>query len=99
MSLAELCDMGGNYISQIEMGRRLPSFETIEKIAKALKIPPSHLFIDENATEIVEDMPLTKDYLGKMPAKVKKEIITRLLVSIKSDIISILDPKKYDYPS
>ena len=81
------------------MGRRLPSFETIERIAKALKIPPGCLFIDENATEIVEDMPLTKDYLEKMPAKVKKEIITRLLVSIKSDIISILDPKKYDYPS
>ena len=95
MTLAELCDMGGNYIGQIEMGRRIPSFEKIEKIAKALGIPAGSLFIDESAEEISEKRPNTREYLQKMPAKVKKELISRLLASIKADITESLDSKGY----
>jgi transcriptional regulator with XRE-family HTH domain len=39
MTLSEKCDTTSNYIGQIEMGRRIPSFEKIEKIAAALEIP------------------------------------------------------------
>jgi transcriptional regulator with XRE-family HTH domain len=38
MTLAAMCDTSGNYISEIEMGRRIPSFEKIEKMASALQI-------------------------------------------------------------
>jgi len=101
MGLSEKCDTTSNYIGQIEMGRRIPSFEKIEKIAAALKIPPSLFFIAENPLGITENVeeggerkPETKDYLRKMPAHVKKELISRLLALIKTDISESLDPKK-----
>jgi len=86
MALSELCDMGGNYIGQIEMGRRIPSFEKIEKIAAALEIPSHELFVHETAPK-KEEKPLgTRDFLRKMPAPVKKDLIARLLAAIKKDI-------------
>ena len=94
MTLSGLCNMAGNYIGQIEMGRRIPSFDKIEKIAKVLKIPPGWLFMDEGA-EATDEENKTKDYLEKMPAHVKKEIITRLLLSIKADVTASLDSGKY----
>ena len=95
MTLSEMCDTTSNYIGQIEMGRRIPSFEKIEKIAKALKIPPGRLFVDESAEEKGEEKLGAKEYLQKMPASVKKELISRLLASIKADIAASLDSRKY----
>jgi transcriptional regulator with XRE-family HTH domain len=95
MALSEMCDTTSNYIGQIEMGRRIPSFEKIEKIAEALKIPPSHLFIDESADEKGKKRPETKEYLQEMPAHVKKELISRILAHIKTEITTSLDPKNY----
>jgi transcriptional regulator with XRE-family HTH domain len=42
--LAELVDTATNYISAIEAGRRFPSVEVLEKIAKALGIDTPDLF-------------------------------------------------------
>ena len=95
MALSEMCDTTSNYIGQIEMGRRIPSFEKIEKIAKALKIPPSQLFIHEAIGVNGNQKPETKDHLRKMPANVKKELTSRLLAQIKTDIAHTLDPKNY----
>ena len=49
--LAELCNTDPCYIRQIEIGRRFPSIEYIERIAKALNIAPFRLFYDESTTE------------------------------------------------
>ena len=78
------------------MGRRISSFEKIEKIAKALKIPPSRLFVHEASVEKEEQKPKTKDYLRKMPAQAKKELASRLMVLIKTDIAQTLNPKNYE---
>ena len=93
MLLSEKCDTTSNYIGQIEMGRRIPSFEKIEKISLALKIPPGLLFIEENDEKKEEQKFSTQDYLQKMPAKVKKELISHLLSLIKADIAAALNPK------
>jgi transcriptional regulator with XRE-family HTH domain len=37
--LAELTGLNGTYISMIESGRRVPSTEALESIAKAMKVP------------------------------------------------------------
>ncbi|MCL2480556.1 MAG: helix-turn-helix transcriptional regulator [Spirochaetaceae bacterium] len=95
MLLAEKCDTSANYIGQIEMGRRIPSFEKIEKIAAALNIHPSLLFVVENSGEIKEQKLKTKDYLERMPVHVKKELFTRLVALIKADIAESLDAKNY----
>ena len=92
MALSEICDTSSNYIGQIEMGRRIPSFDKIEKIAAALKIAPHELFKHETNEEKILT---TESYLKKMPVGVKKEIISNLLVTVKDDITSSLDPQNY----
>jgi len=95
MALSEKCDTTSNYIGQIEMGRRIPSFDKIEKIASALEIPSYELFIFESSEKKQEKKPKTKDYLQKMPQKIKKEIMSHLLASINRNVKSLFDPKDY----
>jgi len=95
MALSEKCDTTSNYIGQIEMGRRIPSFDKIEKIASALEIPSYELFIFESSEKKQEKKPKTKDYLLKMPQNIRKEIISHLLASINNNIKASLDPKDY----
>jgi transcriptional regulator with XRE-family HTH domain len=95
MALSNMCDTTSNYIGQIEMGRRIPSFDKIEKIAAALKIVPSLLFIEEKPEEKKRQKTETRDYLQKMPVHVKKEILSRLMTSLKADIAASFDSGKY----
>ena len=88
MTLSEKCDTTSNYIGQIEMGCRIPSFDKIEKIAKALKIPSFKLFMYEPEEKSKEKVLKTSDYLKNMPVNVKKEIISKLIAIIKKDIES-----------
>jgi len=46
--LAEKTGLSVDFIGMIERGERAPSFETIEKFAKVLKVKISELFIDED---------------------------------------------------
>jgi transcriptional regulator with XRE-family HTH domain len=99
MVLAELCDTSGNYIGEIEMGRRIPSFEKIEKIASALQINSYELFRQE-ITEIDEGTDKkkqqgAKDFLKELPSHIKEEIISSLLVKVRKDIVEALDEKSY----
>jgi transcriptional regulator with XRE-family HTH domain len=91
MTLARLCDTSGNYISEIELGRRNPSFQMLEQIATALQIPSYQLFMAEKP----EKEPETTDLLGQIPFPVKEEIKSRLLLSIQTCIDESLNPKNY----
>ena len=42
--LAEMADTAPTYIAMIELEKRSPSFEMLERIAEALKIDPPELF-------------------------------------------------------
>ncbi|MDR1324327.1 MAG: helix-turn-helix domain-containing protein [Candidatus Margulisbacteria bacterium] len=42
--LADICNTATNYISEIELGKRFPSVEMIEKMAQALQVAPDLLF-------------------------------------------------------
>ena len=94
MTLSRICDTTSNYIGQIEMGRRIPSFEKIEQIAAALQIPSYKLFAFE-AEETKDGKPKTKEYLEKMPARVKKEIISRMAAALKKGINASFDSQNY----
>jgi transcriptional regulator with XRE-family HTH domain len=52
--LAERAGLHRNYISDIERGDRNPSLENIQKLAKALGIKVSALFIDYGIDEVSE---------------------------------------------
>ncbi|MDR2759869.1 MAG: helix-turn-helix domain-containing protein [Spirochaetaceae bacterium] len=92
MDLAEMCDTSGNYIGEIEMGRRIPSFEKIEKIAFALKIFPHQLFMQD----IDDPKELkTKTFLTDIPHNIKKEIISRLTAAIQNSINESFNADNY----
>ncbi|MDR0290643.1 MAG: helix-turn-helix domain-containing protein [Treponema sp.] len=95
MALSERCDSNSNYIGQIEMGRRIPSFEKIEKIAAALEIPSHALFAAEPVEKKDEKKLKAKDYLQRMPANIKREITSRMAARIKNNIEISLDPQNY----
>jgi len=44
MKLAEYCGTAHSYIGEIEVGRKFPSMDLIEKIAKILRIEPYLFF-------------------------------------------------------
>lgn len=41
---AEMLDISVDFLSLIERGRNAPSFETLDKMAKRLKVPVTQLF-------------------------------------------------------
>jgi transcriptional regulator with XRE-family HTH domain len=42
---AETLDVSVDFLSLVERGRNAPSFETLDKIAKRLRMPVSDLFV------------------------------------------------------
>ena len=95
MTLSAKCDTSSNYIGQIEMGRRIPSFEKIEQIAAALEIPSYQLFVFEEGDIKTGKKPNAREYLQQMPVKVKNEIISHLRSAIHKDIDASFDSQNY----
>ena len=50
MALAERCETSASYIGEIEIGKKFPSIDMIQKISQALNIKPYKLFFDEAET-------------------------------------------------
>jgi transcriptional regulator with XRE-family HTH domain len=78
------------------MGRRIPSFEKIEKIAAALRIEP-HILFQEERGEIPEKKPSasTRDLLAEMHPKIRRELCRRLLREIRKGVNSSFNPENY----
>ena len=79
MKLAEYCNTAPSYIGEIEMGRKFPSTEMIEKIAKALRIEPYHLFRDRTKTGNDSGH---EGYYPLLPVSMKSEIKSQIEASI-----------------
>jgi len=58
--LAEICNSSQAYIAEIEVGKKFPSPDMIEKIASALKIESYRLFQNNAETDIRILTPLQK---------------------------------------
>jgi transcriptional regulator with XRE-family HTH domain len=82
--LAEMCNTDPCYIRQIEIGRRFPSLQYIERIAKALNIAPYRLFYDEINTP--------NDDLLSLYTERKQKIKTMLIDNV-NQICSLIDEK------
>ena len=88
MVLAEKCDTAASYIGEIEIGRKFPSVEMIEKIAEALNIEAYRLFINE----VNYDASETPDYLAALPVRVRLDLIDRLEDIVCAGIGQVLAP-------
>ena len=68
--LAEICDSSQAYIGEIEVGKKFPSPEMIEKIASALDIESYCLFQNNAKTDIRTLTPLQKQEIIDKIAKI-----------------------------
>ncbi|MDR0561780.1 MAG: helix-turn-helix transcriptional regulator [Spirochaetaceae bacterium] len=94
MRLAQLCDTSGNYIGEIEIGRRIPSFEKIEDIAAALRVPSYQLFMEER-DQTAPEKHTAQDFLMDLPYSVKEEITAHFMTSVRTCIIDAFDALHY----
>jgi transcriptional regulator with XRE-family HTH domain len=91
MALAERCGASIGYIAEIEFGRKFPSVEMIEKIARSLKVEPYQFFKDETLVADRENRE-TAELLRDLPERVRREITAQLLSAISIDIDRTLNP-------
>lgn len=75
--LAELADFHPTYVGQIERGERNATVESIEKIAKAMNIPLSELFINIEETNAEKrNIPLESyDFLLSKSEKQQEQLL------------------------
>ena len=66
--LAEICESSQAYIAEIEVGKKFPSPDMIEKIASALEIESYRLFQNNAATDNIRPLTLLQ----------KQEIINKI---------------------
>ncbi|MDR0464324.1 MAG: helix-turn-helix domain-containing protein [Treponema sp.] len=88
MKLAEYCDTATSYIGEIEIGRRFPSIDMIEKIAQALRIEPYCFFKSQTNNSHVSD---TEILFPQLPNSMKKQIKTQIKTQIDQSTNEIIN--------
>ena len=75
--LAERSELSPGYIGEIESGRKFPSIDNVERIARALEVPPYRLYMTDRDMERL----LLKD---QMPAlsRIRREALAREVAEI-----------------
>ncbi len=76
MALAEKCGTSASYIGEIEIGKKFPSVEMVQKFAEALNIKPYKLFMEENDIYIANLSPQKRQILVEKLQKSVEEIIS-----------------------
>jgi transcriptional regulator with XRE-family HTH domain len=74
MQLAFHCNTAPSYIGEIEIGRRFPSIEMIEKIAASLQIQPQLLFAEQSRAP----RRTTPQNFSFLPETLKKDLLKRV---------------------
>jgi transcriptional regulator with XRE-family HTH domain len=92
MKLAEMLNTSTSYIGEIEINRKAPSMEMVEKIAKALNIEPFRLFVDDK-DRTDTDRTIDNDYLECLTT-IERQYLTKQIISlISNDVEHILQPE------
>jgi transcriptional regulator with XRE-family HTH domain len=87
MKLAEYCDTAPSYIGDIEIGRRFPSMELIEKMAAILRIEPYQFFKNQADNGLNPD---TENLFPRLPNSMKNQIKTQIQTQIDRSTNEIL---------
>jgi len=88
MKLAEYCNTATSYIGDIEIGRRFPSIDMIEKIAAVLKIEPYHFFKAKTENNNTSD---TECIFPPLPNSMKKQINLQIKTQIEQSTGEIIN--------
>lgn len=87
MKLAEYCNTATSYIGEIEIGRRFPSIDLIEKIADVLRIEPYLFFKNQTDNHPID----TEHIFPRLPASMKKQIETQIKTQIDQSTNEIIN--------
>jgi len=87
MKLAEYCNTAASYIGDIEIGRRFPSIDMIEKFANVLRIEAYHFFKNQTETDLVLS---TEGLFPSLPNSMKKQIKTQIKTQIDQSTNEII---------
>ena len=88
MKLAEYLNASPTYIGEIEVGKKFPSIDMIERIAGILKITPYHFFIDRTEPNVGINAENT---YPKLPRSMQNELRSELNFSINELIRETLE--------
>jgi len=83
MKLADYCGTAHSYFGEIEAGRKFPSMDLIEKIAKILRIEPHLFFKSRTGNSVLNDIENKKP---RMPYSSKKQLQKQVKAHIKKQI-------------
>ena len=87
MKLAEYCNTAPSYIGDIEIGRRFPSLELIEKMADILRIEPYYFFKKQAENNVDSE---TESIFPRLPNSMKKQITTQIKTQLDRSTNEIL---------
>jgi len=88
MKLAEYCNTATSYIGDIEIGRRFPSLDLIEKIANVLRVEPYHFFKDQTDNNSVLEI---ENLFPHLPNSMKKQIKIQIKTQIDHSTREIIN--------
>jgi len=88
MKLAEYCNTAPSYIGDIEIGRRFPSLELVEKMADILRIEPYYFFKKQAENSVNSE---TESIFPRLPNSMKKQITTQIKTQIDRSTGEILN--------
>jgi len=83
MKLAEYCGTAHSYFGEIEAGRKFPSMNLIEKIAKILRIEPYLFFKSMTGNSTLNEIEQVNI---KMPHSSKKQLQKQVKAHIKKHV-------------
>jgi transcriptional regulator with XRE-family HTH domain len=93
MKLAEMLNTSTSYIGEIEINRKVPSMEMVEKIANALNIEPFRLFVDNTGRD-EDDTITTRNYLERLTTTERQDLSQHLIALISNNVEQLLQPEK-----
>jgi transcriptional regulator with XRE-family HTH domain len=97
MKLADLCGTAASYIGEIEIGRKFPSIEMIERISGALGIEAYRLFVDESA--VSADNRKTAAYFAGLPPESRQYLLDSIMNAINDGLLKTLGPENEPAPA
>ncbi|GHV71384.1 hypothetical protein AGMMS49928_22910 [Spirochaetia bacterium] len=96
MKLAEKCDTAASYIGEIEIGRKFPSVEMIEKIAGTLKVEPYLLFKADRSKSPMNIE--AREFYAKLTPEDKGAFTDLILLAIGQGLEKVLNAERPDGP-
>ncbi|MDR1419142.1 MAG: helix-turn-helix domain-containing protein [Treponema sp.] len=97
MKLAEMCNTAASYIGEIETGRKFPSVEMIEKIAKALDIEAYRFFVDKGAED--KNNEKIAAYFTNLPSESRQFLLDSIMNAISDGLLKTLNPENESAPA